>query len=63
MYNISGMFKDALYVKSAKSVKSNPMVKTYHYFLVKVDNKSFYLNVREMINGDLSLYTITDKLK
>lgn len=63
LFNLKELFKEALYIKSAKSSKANPMVKQYHYLLVKVERKSFYLNVREMVTGEFILYAITDKIK
>lgn len=63
LYNVKGLFKEALYIKSAVSSKVNPMVNKYHYLLVKVADTSFYLNVREMTTGEMILYAITDKIK
>lgn len=63
LYDIKNVINDALYIKSAKSSKNNPMVKKYHYLMVNVGKIPFYLNVREMVNGDMVLYAITGKLK
>lgn len=63
LYDLKGVIKDAKYVKSAKETKDNPMIKKYHYLSVTVGKKSFYLNVRELVNGDLVLHAISGKIK
>lgn len=63
LYNINDVIKDALYVKSAADTKGNSMINKYHYLLVKVADKNFYLNVREMVDGEMVLYAITSKIQ
>lgn len=63
LYDLKNILKDAIYIKSAASNKLNPMVKQYHYLLIEVDEKRYYLNIRELVNGEHILYAITDKIK
>lgn len=63
LFDLKSVLQKAIYVKSANDDKNNPMVKQYHYLLLKVNESNFYLNIREHHNGELFLYAITDQLK
>lgn len=63
LFNVKQLINDAVYIKSALDSKNNPMIRYYHYLMVEVSDKAFYLNVREMKDGSLVLYSITDKIK
>ncbi|MEM8506222.1 MAG: phage minor head protein [Bacteroidota bacterium] len=63
LYDLRTVLAEASYVKTVSDIKDNPMVKQYHYLFLEVDDKRFYLNVREMVDGSLYLYAITDKLR
>lgn len=43
--------------------KLNTMVVYYHYFEVDILGEKWFLNVRENINGDFTLYALTDKIR
>lgn len=63
IYDLKNVLKDAIYVKSAKDMKGNPMIAAYHYLMIEVQGNRFYLNVRELKTGEMILYAITDKIK
>ena len=50
-------------VKSEFDKKDNPMVIRYHYVEISVAGKPSYAVIREMRDGRMVFYTITDKLK
>lgn len=57
------LLKIAKFVRSAPSLKPNPMIKMFHYLEVELLGKPAYLNVRELVNGEHVLYAITDSIK
>ncbi|MCX6232633.1 MAG: hypothetical protein NTZ33_13940 [Bacteroidetes bacterium] len=55
-------------IKIAEMVKikpavDNPMVKRYIYYKYDILDKPAFINVRESINGDLTIYSITPSIK
>jgi len=60
--NISGMIK-GLKFKTLPGVKNNPMVKQYHYAEIELMGKTSYVILREMVDGEIRFYTITDTMK
>ena len=50
-------------VKSADDEKDNPMVIRYHYVKIAMATKPAYVVIREMKDGRMIFYSITDKLK
>lgn len=48
------------YIGFVDYFKENPMIKGFHVFEIKINNKESYVLVREMKNGDKSFYSISD---
>lgn len=48
------------YIGFVDYFKKNPMIKGFHVFEIKINNKESYVLVREMKNGDKSFYSISD---
>lgn len=63
IYDIENVVNKATFIQATASLKDNPMVKQYHYLRVKVANQEMFLNVRELVSGELNLYSITDRIK
>ena len=65
LWDLKGLLKNAVLVKSAANTKAaNTMVTRYHYLKVTAgDGKDYYLNIRELKTGELILYAITYGMK
>jgi len=65
LWDLKGLLKNAVLVKSAANTKAaNTMVVRYHYLKARAgDGKEYYLNVRELKTGELILYAITYGMK
>jgi hypothetical protein len=51
----------AKYVRSASDIKDNPMIRAYHYYEIKLFGVDYWINVRETFNGEVYVYTLTNK--
>jgi len=57
------ILEKAVYLKRVKYVGKDVTAKYVHYFQIQIDNKKSYIVVKELYNGELSVYSITDKIK
>jgi SPP1 gp7 family putative phage head morphogenesis protein len=63
LYNFEEILKTAELVQISPDAKGNPYIKQWYYLKFNVLGKASYINVREMENGQKTVYAITDHLK
>ena len=51
------------YIRFDPDIKSNQMVRGYHYVKVEIGGEPSYVVIRELNNGELVFYSIVDKIK
>jgi SPP1 gp7 family putative phage head morphogenesis protein len=60
---IDKVLEKAVYLRSAEYKGLDRNIKSLHYYEFMMNNEKSYIIVKEVNNGELSLYTVTDKIK
>lgn len=63
VYRLEEILKSAELVQISPDGKGNPYIKQWYYLKFNIMGKASFINVREMENGQKTVYAITDHLK
>jgi SPP1 gp7 family putative phage head morphogenesis protein len=63
LYNLQSVLDKSQLVQTSPEMKGDSMVKQWRYYRFLLNGKSSYLNIRELHDGRMTIYAITDHLK